>query len=417
MRRTTLRLTIGAALLTLAATACGSSGSSGSTPAAGASGALDTSNWASVEAAAKGQTVNWYMYGAIDSLNAYINGYVTDQLKAKGITLNQVKITDTVEAVNKVLAEKQAGKDDSGSVDMIWINGENFATLQQAKLLYCGYVKDLPSAKYIDLQSAAVANDFGRPVAGCETPWQQATSGVVYDSAKVDPSAVTSLTSLFDWAKAHPGRFTYPAPPDFTGSMAVRTAFYDTAGGPDQFLGKFDQAQYQAAATKTWQRLNDLEPSLYKKGATYPDGQPAVEKLYGDGDVDAFLTYGTGATGAKVADGTFPKTTRTAVFSGGMIGNYSYTAIPYNSPHKAAAMVLANILLSPGGQVANYAAGFAPAIDVTKLDAADKKAYDAVPVPESQLAPAELSKKVLPEVSSEYVTKLEKDWTANVLQK
>lgn len=35
------------------------------------------------------------------------------------------EINDTVEAVNIVLSEKQAGVDDKGSVDMIWINGKS----------------------------------------------------------------------------------------------------------------------------------------------------------------------------------------------------------------------------------------------------------------------------------------------------
>ena len=423
MRRTPLRLLAATGLLALGAAACGgSTGSAGTASGASpsTSAAASTGDYAAIEAAAKGQTVNWYMYGAIDNLNGFVNGYVADQLKAKGITLNQVKINDTAEAVNKVLAEKQAGKDTGGSVDLIWINGENFATLKQANLLHCGYVDSLPSASFVDLTSPALANDFGLPVEGCETPWQQATSGVVYNSEKVTPADVSSLSNLFAWSEQNPGRFTYPAPPDFTGSMVVRTAFYDTAGGPEQFLGDFDETKYDAAAAQTWERLNTLEPSLYRAGKTYPQGGSDVVKLFADGEIDAYLTYDTGATGAKVTDGSFPASTRTAVFDGGNIGNYSYVAIPYNAAHTAAATVLANILLSPEAQIENYGpkgAGFYPAIDVTKLDATQKAAYEAVPVPASQLPPATLAASTLPEVGGAYVTRLEKDWTANVLQK
>jgi ABC-type uncharacterized transport system YnjBCD substrate-binding protein len=42
-----------------------------------------------------------------------------------------VKLDDTANAVAKVLAEKAAGKNEGGSVDLIWINGENFASMKR----------------------------------------------------------------------------------------------------------------------------------------------------------------------------------------------------------------------------------------------------------------------------------------------
>ncbi|MGD1941409.1 MAG: hypothetical protein ACFB0G_08840, partial [Leptolyngbyaceae cyanobacterium] len=47
-----------------------------------------------------------------------------------------VPLNDTAEAVNKVVGEVQAGVTDGGSIDLIWINGENFRTLKQGNLLY-----------------------------------------------------------------------------------------------------------------------------------------------------------------------------------------------------------------------------------------------------------------------------------------
>ena len=390
-----------------------------STAASGPDG-FDPTDFASIKGAAKGQTVNWYMYGGDDKLNAFVNGYVKDQLAKDGITLNQVKITDTVDAVNKVLAEKQAGKTKDGSVDLIWINGENFSTLKQAKAVYCGYVGAEPSAAYVDLTAPALANDFGLPVDGCETPWQQATSSLVYNSQHLTKADTASVTSLFAWAKAHPGRFTYPAPPDFTGSMAVRTVFYDTAGGPSSLLGPFDKATYTPLADKTWKRLNDLAPSLYRAGKTYPTGGADVEKLFGSGQIDAYLTYASSAIGDNVTKGTFPKTTRSAVFDSGNIGNYSYTAIPVNAAHKAAAIVLANLLLSPEAAVVNagpQGAGFTSADDLSRLSADQKAALQKLAASPYQVDPATLSSHTLPEITSGYVTALEKDWKTHVLQR
>jgi len=342
---------------------------------------------------------------------------LTDKLAALGVTLNQVKITDTVTAVDKVLAEKQAGKTE-GSVDAIWINGENFATGKQANAWYCGYDKKLKNAKYVDFSNPAVANDFGLPVDGCESVWQQANSALVYDSTKLTAADVKSVTSLFAWSKAHPGKFTYPAPPDFTGSMAVRSFFYDTNGGPGGFSGAFNAGTYTPAAQKLWKRLNDLAPSLYKKGSTYPAGEPDVEKLFANGEVAAFLTYGPGAVGASVKKGVFPKSTKEAVLDIGNISNYNFLSIPANSPHKEGAQVLQNVLLDPATQLEFYkTSGTFPAVDLAKVSPEMRAAFAAVNTSPSVLPLAELSKHAPPELTSKYVTTIEKDWKTNVQQK
>ena len=412
-------LALSTVILTAATlTGCGSSGSGGApksgaagTPSAGATG------FANVLAKAKGQTVNWYMYGGDDTINIFVNGYLKTKLGALGVTLNQVKVTDTVTVVDKVLAEKQAGKKD-GSVDAVWINGENFATGKQAGAWYCGYDKALSNAKYVDFSNPAIANDFGLPVDGCESVWQQANSALVYDSSKLTAGDVKSVSSLFAWAKAHPGKFTYSAPPDFTGSMAVRTFFYDTNGGPGGFAGAFDASKYTPAAQQLWKRLRDLAPSLYKKGTTYPAGQPDVEKLFANGEIAAFLTYGPGGVGDTVKKGTFPKTTREAVFDVGNISNYNFLTIPANSPHKEGAQVLQDVLLDPATQLEFYkVSGTFPAIDLAKVSPDVKAAFAAVGTSPSVLPLTELSKHAQPELTSKYVTTIEKDWKTNVQQK
>uniref|UniRef100_UPI003562BE93 ABC transporter substrate-binding protein n=1 Tax=Nocardioides sp. TaxID=35761 RepID=UPI003562BE93 len=330
-----------------------------------------TTDWEAVLAEADGQSVNWYMYGGDDALNDFVRNEVTPRLAALGVRLNQVRITDTAEAVNKVLGEKQAGVRSEGSVDAIWINGENFATGVQADLWRCGWAEDLPNARYVDLDSPAVATDFGVPTDGCEAAWQQANSALVYDSADLAPADVTSVSSLLAWAEENPGRFTYPAPPDFTGSMAVRTILYDTVGGVDALPAEFDVEAYESAAEDLWERLNTIEPSLWRGGETYPQSQSAVEKLYADGEISAFFTYGPGAVGRQVEDGLFPASTREAVLEGGNISNVSFVAIPDNAAHQAGALVLANVLQDPEVQLALFeSTGAYPAVDVSRVDPA-----------------------------------------------
>lgn len=401
-------------LAALALTACGAGGSGRSSAAA----TVDAGDWPAVLAQAKGQTVSWAMYGGDDTLNAFVTGYVTDRLRTYGVTLNQVKVTDTSDAVNTVLGERQAGRTNGGSVDAIWVNGENFATGVQAGLWSCGWPSKLPSAKYVNATDPAVANDFGVPVKDCESVWQQADSALVYDSARLSPADVTSVPSLLAWSARQPGRFTYPAPPDFTGSMAVRTILYDTVGGPQALAGSFDEQKYAPAAARLWPRLNQVEKTLWRNGSTYPQSQDQVEKLYASGEISAYFTYGPGAVGDLVRKGVFPATTREAVLAGGNIANTSFIAIPANAAHHAAALVLADVLQQPATQLELYRAeGIYPGIDLTRVPNDVRAQFAAVPVSPSVLPLETLTRDARPELASGYVTRLEKDWTANVLQR
>ena len=116
--------------------------------------------------------------------------------------------------------------------------------------------------------------------------------------------------------------------------MVVRTFLYGTAGDPSVLAGPFDEQRYARVADRLWPRLNALERSLWQGGATYPTSQEAVEQLYAGGEIAAFFTYGPGAVANRVADGTYPPATRTAVPSIGNISNISNVssvAIPANS--------------------------------------------------------------------------------------
>ena len=151
-------------------------------------------SWEEITAAAKGGEVNWFLWGGSDSINQYVTEYIGGILKDQyDITLNRVGLSDTVEAVNIVLGEKEAGVTDKGSVDMIWINGENFRTMKQGELAYCGYTETLPNNKLVNWDNPAIANDFGVPVEGCEVPWSTAQFAFAYDTARHRKS-----TSL-DW--------------------------------------------------------------------------------------------------------------------------------------------------------------------------------------------------------------------------
>jgi putative spermidine/putrescine transport system substrate-binding protein len=56
--------------------------------------------WRKILKEANGQTVNWYMWGGSTAINTYVNEYIGAEAKKLGVTLNQVKLNATVDAVS-----------------------------------------------------------------------------------------------------------------------------------------------------------------------------------------------------------------------------------------------------------------------------------------------------------------------------
>ncbi|MCG8347197.1 MAG: hypothetical protein MI924_05390, partial [Chloroflexales bacterium] len=130
-------------------------------PVAGNAGDFDLADWDSVIAAASGQTVNWYMWGGSESINNFVDTFYGQALAERyDIALNRVPVADTVDVVNQVLSEKEAGID-PGNVDLIWINGENFLSLKQADMLFPSWAQVLPNSSLVDWDNPAINRDFG----------------------------------------------------------------------------------------------------------------------------------------------------------------------------------------------------------------------------------------------------------------
>ncbi len=400
-----------------AATANSSVASGG---AALGSGTIGGMAWDQIVAKAKGGTANWFLYGGSQTTNDYLDKYVIPTMKQQyDVTVKRTPITDTVEAVNKVLAEKQAGKTADGSVDLIWINGENFRTMAEASILYAGWARNLPNAKLINWEEPIINSDFGIPVNDREAPWARAQFVFIYDSAKV-PTPPKSFKALEEYLKANPGTFTYPAPPDFTGSVLVRHALYETTGGWQQYGSSFNEQVYTAKAPAAWDYLNRIKPNLWQKGTTYPDAAAKLDQLFADGEVNFTMNYSPTAGSVGIAKGQFPKTTRTFYLDAGTIANTSYLTIPFNAKNKEAALVLANFLESPEAQVEKAKqtrSGDSTVLDFGKLSDASRAAFKDIPLDPATIPSAELAAHALPELPAAYVDRIEKDWQANVLKK
>lgn len=374
-------------------------------------------NWDDVVSAAQGQTVKLWMYGGDTQGNAYVDEVLAPAVAAQGVTLERVPVADTRDALNRVLSELQAGRSDDGTVDLVWVNGDNFRTGKEAGAWLCDWTDLMPNLALTASDDPLLTNDFGTPVDGCEAPWSKAQFTFVYNSEVIaDPP--TTLEGVLEWAEAHPGRFTYPAPPDFTGSVFAREVLYSVSGGYENVPAEFDQAAYDALTPALFDRLSALAPSLWRRGSTYPANEQDLGKLYADRQIDLTMTYGPATLTDLVEGGTFPPGTRVLTLEEGTVGNASFLGIPANAASSAGAMVVANVALSAQQQLAKANPtmwGQFTVLDRDALSPDDRAKFDALP--SSPVVPPYdvLSKNANPELSAAWVPLLDEGWRTFVL--
>lgn len=372
----------------------------------------DPKNWPALVEAAKGQTVNWYAWGGETKINDYI-GWVGESVKARyGITLNQVKVSDTAEVVTRIVAEKNAGRLEGGAVDLVWINGENFVNLKKAGLLTGPFADALPNFALADTEGKPVLTvDFTVPIEGYESPWGTAQLTFMHDTAKL-PQPPRTLAELAAFAKTHPGRFTYPQPPDFMGATFLKQILVTFAPDKPALLREATDETFAAAAKPVFDYLDALNPALWRAGRAFPQNVAAMRSLFADDEVDLAFTFNPSDASTSIERGELPNTVRTFTLEGGTIGNAHFVAIPFNASSKAAAMVVANFLLSPEAQARKADPriwGDPTVLALGKLGKDDRALFDALPLGVATLAPDQVGP-TLPEPHPSWLTRLETEW-------
>lgn len=404
-----------AGLLALALGACSNEAND---TAANKTDNLLASDWETIATEAGGQEVNMYMWGGNENINRYLDEWVAPRLqKEYDVELQRVPVNDAQDFINQLVDEKSAGKK-QGSIDIIWINGENFKAAKDNELLWGDFAGKLPNFnEYIDPDALEVAEDFGEPVEGLEAPWGKAQFVFVHDEKKA-AEPPKSMDELAEWVKENPGQFTYPALPDFTGSAFIRHVLYETTGGYEQYQQPAaDIEDLEQRLAPMWQYLNEIEPYLWREGETYPESLAKLDQLYASGEVSMTMSYDPALAASEVMKGRFPESTKTFLLEGGTLANTHFLSIPFNSSDKAGALVAINEMLSPEAQTAKLSPenwGDLSALDFEKLSAEQQKAMNEVDFGTATLPLEELEGNRLPELSSDYIEVIEKGWMENV---
>ncbi|ELR67717.1 ABC transporter, periplasmic substrate-binding protein YnjB [Photobacterium marinum] len=311
-----------------------------------------TQNWEQTVEKARGQTVYFNAWGGSQEINDYLR-WAGRQLQAEyGVTLKHVKVADIAETTQRLLAEKTAGKNTGGSVDMVWINGENFRSMKDGSLLYGPITEQLPNWQYVD-KSLPVYEDFTEPTEGLEAPWGVGQLVFIHDKMTLNnpPQNFSELLSL---AKAFPGKVSYPQPPEFHGSSFLKAALIELTKERNALYQpidiKTDKEKFEQVTAPLWQYLDQLHPVSWQQGKRFPSGTSETIQLLDDQQLLLAITFNPNAANAAIERGNLVETAQTYAFQQGALSNIHFLAVPWNATAKEGALVAINFLLSPEAQ-------------------------------------------------------------------
>lgn len=364
--------------------------------------ALAADGWQAIQQQAKGQTVWFNAWGGDPAVNRYLD-WVSGEMKTHyAITLKIVHLADAADAVKRIQTERAAGRNSRGSVDLLWVNGENFRTLKEANLLETGWAQALPNWRYVDTRQP-VTEDFAIPTEGAESPWGGAQLTFIARKAST-PTPPADPQALLAYARQHPGKVSYPRPPDFTGTAFLEQLLITLTARPEA-LKKAPDADFSQVTAPLWAYLDALHPLLWREGRDFPPSPARMDALLSSGSLNLSLTFNPSHAQQKVASGELPADSYSFGFDSGMVGNVHFVAIPANASAGAGAKVMANFLLSPQAQIRKAD----PAVwgDPSVLDARTLPAEQAKRL--AALTPGGLPK-VLPEPHAAWVNALEQEW-------
>jgi putative spermidine/putrescine transport system substrate-binding protein len=370
-------------------------------------------DWDDIVSQAEDSKVNLFMWGGDEVVNQYIDDTVAPGLKKEfGISLKRIPM-DTPEILQKLQTEKKAGKKD-GSMDIVWMNGENFKNAKEHDLLAGPITERLPNMESY-YNEKDFTYDFGTPTEGYEAPWGKVQFVFFYNADKMD-SPPRTVDELKSFVKEHPGIFTYPDPTDFTGNAFIRHLLNANSDQPIEKAGE----DIEEAGGKVWDDLNEMKGDLWRDGKTYPKELSDLDRLFGQEEIWISMGYNEARAESLVKKGIYPEGTKPFLLEdAGSIGNTHFLSVPFNSPNQAGALVAIDYMLSPEMQLEKMQPdgwGDSTPISVDKLEDGMRKKFEELDRGETVLDPARLEDAYIGEMDASYVEWVKENWVREVAE-
>lgn len=363
----------------------------------------------------KGKKVNFYAWGGDSKINSFIDKTLAEELKKKyDITLNHIP-QDIDQTLNQLISAKEAGRK-SSSIDLVWINGENFLIAKENNLLSGPLIDKVPNYKqYLDPNDLENTVDFGNPTEGFIVPYGRAQLVFIGDTTRDGPMPYDK-ESFKEFVMKNPGKVTYPVVNDFTGGAFVRNLITETCGEIDFSEIPTDKEALKKRLEPLVDYLKDIKPYLWREGKTYPSTLAQLDSMYQGGEVILMMSYTPYLYVDKVATGAYSKDSKSFIFSSGSIGNTHYLGIPQTSANKEAALVVINYLLSPEVQALKYQPeiwGDLPVVDTEKLTTEEKALFKPLNIKGATKEELEENRRV--EIPSRLIPLVEEIWKEEIL--
>lgn len=324
----------------------------------------DSPQWQHILRSAQGQTVYFYAWGGSKPVNDYLRWAAREVARQYKVRLQHVKVADISEAVSRLQAED--GR--SSAIDLLWINGENFSYLKQQDLLLGELWAQIPNTGLLATQALPLETDFGVPMAGFEVPWGVGQFNLIVSPELSLPPQITPQT-LLSAARQHPGRVSYPRPPEFHGTTFLKQLLVVLSQG-DPRLYQPASAQAQAELLPIlWDYLDQLHPLTWQQGRAFPSSNTEQMSLFQDNQLAMTVSFNPNQIVKDKSANLISKHSQRVYFAGGAVTNSHNLAIPKGAQSPDAAKVVINFLLSEAAQQRKFNSSWGdPAVITTVLE-------------------------------------------------
>ncbi|MBL4630857.1 MAG: ABC transporter substrate-binding protein [Paraglaciecola sp.] len=301
--------------------------------------------WQQTLKAAKGQSVYFYAWGGSKAVNDYIRWATRKIAQQYHVKLIHVKVTDPSAPVSRLKAEN--GR--TSAIDLMWVNGENFAYLKQQGFLLGNLWSNIPNSAFLAVDKLPITVDFGEPMDGFEVPWGIGQFNLIADGGVYQQPQV-STKSLLDIAKQHPQTVTYPRPPEFHGTTFLKQLLVDLTDADPRLYQLTTKGAQNELLPALWQYLDKLHPYLWHHGKAFPSSAAEQLLLYQQHVLSMTVSFNPNQWLKEKSTQQIPESSVRRYFTHGAITNSHNLAIPKSAASPEAAKVVINFMLSKKAQ-------------------------------------------------------------------